>query len=435
MEHFECFCPHFTLPLLYTCHIIYDEIIHILYGMNTFMIWRPFSQLRPLTNLSSAALALLSDLQIGLGSSGIPDIEAEWAAACNLLATKITPYRLSLSFYCYIRTTESLRAIVDPLRTLPTLKHCAVRLYPTFGQKTSTALDNVAKDVALGLTHVARTAQQPFPLMRLPKEIRYQILGMTDLVAPWDVTQWESHGMVISSGKLALRSNRCCGKCMDYLAIGCNCEPRGCAYATTCACYHFPHGLFRSNKQLCYESRKIFYSQNRFVFSGEALKTLQFLQTRTPEALSSIRRLDLQFREIPFGDMNIPVHSYGEWQNLITFVATHLNLSNLFLSVDAGSMWDEYHYNPLYFDANAGEKEQLDMYKRFMVPLRQLRGLKSFHVFLSCCHEYEIEAEKEVMGLDYDSSLDGKIPLEERWPQFPHGVPDKRTLQRLIGQC
>ena len=406
----------------------------MLYGMNAFMIWRPFSQLGPLTNLSSAALALLSDLQIGLGSSGIPDIEAEWAAACNLLATKITPSRLSLSFYCYIRTTESLRAIVDPLRTLPTLKHCAVRLYPTFGQETSTALDNVAKDVALGLTDVARTAQPPFPLMRLPKEIRYEILGMTDLVAPWDVTQWKSYGMAIRSGRLALRSNRCCGECMDYLAIGCNCEARGCAYATTCVCYHFPHGLFRSNKQLCYEAREIFYSQNRFVLSGDPHKTLEFLQTRTPEALSYIRRLDLQFREVLFGDMTIPALTYGTWQTLITFVATHLNLSNLFFSMDAGSMWDEYHWKPPDFDVNADDEgEQLDMYKRFMRPLRQLRGLKSFHVFLSCCHDYEIEAEKEVMGLDYDSSLDGKIPLRERWPRFPHGVPDKRSLQGLIG--
>ena len=327
-------------------------------------------------------------------------------------------------------------AIVNPLRTLPTLKHCAVRLYPTFGQETSTMLGSVAKSVALGLTNAARTPQKPFPFMRLPKEIRYQILGMTDLVTPWDVTQWESHGMVINTGRLSLRPSRCCGECMDYLATGCNCEARGCAYATTCRCYHFPHALFRLNKQLCHDSRKIFYSRNRFVFCGHVLKTLAFLQTRTPEALSSIRRLDLQFWVVHGGDTAVPVHSYKEWQTLIAFIATHLNLPNLSLSVDAGSMWDDFHSNPKgYAIEDEDYMWQLDIYQRFTKPLRQLRGLKSFHVFLSCCNEYEIETEKEVMGLEYDSSLDGKIPPEERWPQFPHGVPDDRTLQRLIGQC
>ena len=436
LESFDCFCPFLTLPLLYTCRVVHDDIIPILYGKNRFMIWRPFSQLGPLTRLSSAALVSMTCLQVGLGSSGNVETEKEWAVACKILSTKITPSQLSLSLFFYTRTFDALSALLEPLRTLPKLKHCAIRLYPTFGEKAATSLTEVAENVALEMTETPTAPQGQFSFMRLPKEIRYQILGLTDLITPWDVTQWDSHGMVIRHGRIALREKRCCGKCMDFLAVGCNCRPSGCAYATTCVCYQFPHGLFRANSQLGEEARQVFYTHNRFILSGSVQKSLAFLRTRTPQTVQSIRRLDLQMSPITIGDMMVPMEPVEDWPTLIDFIATHFNLPSLFLTVDAGYAWDYYHHNPFdYADKTADEAEELEMYKNYISPMRQLKGLKSFHVFLSCCHEYEIEAEQEVMGSDYDSSRDGKIPPEERWPQFPHGIPDDKTLQRLIADC
>ena len=63
----------------------------------------------------------------------------------------------------------------------------------------------------------------------------------------------------------------------------------------------------------------------------------------------------------------------------------------------------------------------LEAYRSIVEPLLPLgkRGLKAFLVYWACFHDYEEEAEKEVMGDCYQA--EGKIPSEERNSFYPHG--------------
>lgn len=97
----------------------------------------------------------------------------------------------------------------------------------------------------------------------------------------------------------------------------------------------------------------------------------------------------------------------------------NIDLSNLTLSLDAGSAIPIYEEQQMV-EVDGGDY-RLDAYKMIINPLRELRevGLKRFYVYWGCYHSFEAEAEKEVMGEDYEA--EGKIAASKREPSDPHG--------------
>ena len=116
----------------------------------------------------------------------------------------------------------------------------------------------------------------------------------------------------------------------------------------------------------------------------------------------------------------------SSWREMLIFLSQHLNISQLYLTIDAGSAFDIYCGWTLGIERS---RDISEFYRSLIEPLEEIaafRGLRQFHVFLAVFWDYETCAEKAVKGPGYDSAKDGKIPLTRRNPFFPHGVPDQR---------
>lgn len=176
------------------------------------------------------------------------------------------------------------------------------------------------------------------------------------------------------------------------------------------------------------EMIEVAFSQNRLVFTGSLVETLEFLTTHV-QGVTHIRNIEFQF-EIDMIEEWSSSHNtiQAEWENVILFLRQNLNLPNLTLSVNAGDAI------PIYEEQQMTEKEggdsRLEVYKSIIKPLHGLGvkgGLAGFYAFWACYHEYEAEAEREVMGLAYEPVE--KVPISRREPSNPWWDPEKELKQ------
>lgn len=238
--------------LLLSCRAIYAEAAGLLYSRNCLVIYylRP-GTLRPLFNLTAAAVAPLASLKIvlhesschqpfdyyprwlccdypapstnsasryfmalcdpyhvhagppvasGAGGKAGPSgtLVDEFRAVIDHLASRITPGRLHLGLVCDIndqhnQAMDLATAILDPLRGLPLLKSCQIRLC----QKPNDDLREAAQMASLracGIPQPSVKATSATPgFLTLPREIRLRILEMTDLVTPSKEVWWSRH--------------------------------------------------------------------------------------------------------------------------------------------------------------------------------------------------------------------------------------------------
>ncbi|KAL8820422.1 MAG: hypothetical protein Q9191_007520 [Dirinaria sp. TL-2023a] len=248
----------------------------------------------------------------------------------------------------------------------------------------------------------------------LPTEIRIQILECTHLVRRWDWT-WchlATDGANIVDGCLQIPEKNLDNFCPHNPGFGkCTCNA---GYSIP-----FPAGLFRVSRQMQLEAREVFYSWNRFVLSGSFVKSASFLTRLSSPAAHLIRKVDLTLDWDQLWDLGTPgSRAFQEWKFLVRTMQNHLLLGELWLSIDASSLGHELI--ELNDDGDHDYSWLKRAYYQIFGPLRRLKGLKKFHVFLSWSIPYEVKAEKEVMGLDYDSAADGKIPWDLRDHSFPH---------------
>jgi hypothetical protein len=83
---------------------------------------------------------------------------------------------------------------------------------------------------------------------------------------------------------------------------------------------------------------------------------------------------------------------------------------------------------PIYEENRMGEEDAdfiLEIYWMILKPLHGLAesGLKRFCVYWACRNSHEAEAEKEIMGEDYEAT--DKVPFSRRDPLFPHWIRKK----------
>ena len=328
------------------------------------------------------------------------------------MADMFTPLQVSFSLSCHCYSSAEAQKASMPVVQLPTMKSCAIRL----GQLPNEELKWISERTALQVLPRPADRGKPFPFENLPKEIRLQVFGFTDLIAQWDKTQWYRNGMHVLDGKIHLRK-QCCTRCTDSLD-SCCCGTREAAFSLRCACFQFPTALFQVNKQLYFEAREVCYSRNRFIFEGDPCLTWKLLTSLPLSSLRSLRNITFLFTDVIGGEKMRKWNERTEdgrnlrsnWEALVKFVQNKLILSNLSITIDAGSMALDYM---LYEDPDELQWVY-PAYRRIISPFRQVRDLKRFHVLLSAFYEYEAVAEKEVMGEAYDSEQDGKTPLGER---------------------
>ena len=237
----------------------------------------------------------------------------------------------------------------------------------------------------------------------VPREVRQQILADTDLVS--HASGGDSiPGIHIKDGEITYPVEH---DINWHDASSCNCRP-------------LPINLFRPGPTLDDDARFILLSQDRLVLRGSPARSLAFLRAQG-SLVNHIRALDFQFMPQEIEDWTKPDTPWkAEWADLVSFIAANLQLENLILSLDAGPGYT------IYEEQNAREEHLahvFDAYRAIVEPMRSLgeRGLKRFCVFWACFHEYEAEAEREVMGQHYVAK--DKILSDERQPFYPHGCP------------
>ncbi|MCJ1475761.1 hypothetical protein MMC13_004425 [Lambiella insularis] len=366
-----CFCEAIPLQLLTTCRSVYDEALPILYGRNIFKVTYSLLACRLIENLGSSALAALTVIQLDLGdvdlgveSSGK---EKDIDVLFGVLSTHFTQPMLSLTLTCELVCWGKLEVVRQPLGRFRDLTSCTIRLSRTADGRRKKAARRMVLDAT---NHVADTTG--FPIMALPKEIRYHVLQFTDLVFQWRVGA-SSHDRFL----------------------------------------------------LATEARQVFFSENRFIFTGNPEKTLDFLRGQSREMINCIRKIDFLIYPVDFGMRAGPAYltpgRMSSWRALMKFLAANFNIPNLFLSID-GAVKDEVMHFPrtLY----TGRPPYL--FRTLIEPLREdkrFQRLRQFHVFWDLCHRYEAQAEEEVKGRGCDSALEGKIHYRNRHPSFPHGIP------------
>ena len=437
-------CVHGSIPqqLLLVCRLFHEEILPILYGENKFQFRR-----RRLSNkdedskwmfnwmigFGPLAMACFTNLHFSLGdfshkeAQPIPNDDnddddgvflANWQAFCHLLAGVMKPHQLKISLVCGVSDAATARSIATPLTYLPTLKDCSLSLSSTPDAELTLIAETVGR-YAMSVrdptghnqfTIARRRRPTGFPWERLPVEIRSSILSQTDLVVRWVPSQMSERGLTIESEKLSF-GYECCEACTDALEDRCCCCPRRrSGFSVGCVCMRIPWPLFLVSRAMYQEASAVFYGQNRLIFSGKAMQTINMLGR-----LSDAARRKIRMMEIKLYDSSMQVWEDDEeadWYRLMALIKDHLDLSRLWLTINAA--WDGA--------SDVKTSRWLPAtYRRIIDPIRSLKGLARFHVLFGADRDYESVAEKEVMGAEYDSGTDGKIDLDRRDARYSRG--------------
>lgn len=162
------------------------------------------------------------------------------------------------------------------------------------------ALKEVARIAVLELTrkaqHHTTPRKQNVSWYQLPGEIRFRILGYTDLVARQSPTRshlLQSDRFEIEAGSLVPRAMTCCLKCTSTLSI-CYCPSRAAASSDTCICPVVPVALFIASQLMRSDATFIFFSQNRFALTGDFAATRRWLINQPSIYLQHLRTVELE---------------------------------------------------------------------------------------------------------------------------------------------
>lgn len=440
----ECFCPSIPVSMLLISHALHDEAVRMLYGENQFKISRldhdlPDHHLKALQTLSPKVLGFIKSLHVGLTDKGafldpsspVARLDSrtvdgrqfiqKWAALCEDTLSRIPGYA-KFSISCNAIDTKTALQITEPLGNIQPMSEVSICLNADPNQK---AIMEIARKAARQVKVKSKDSQN-FQTLRLswsslPKEIRLNVLGRTELVGQYRQEWSQNSGFEIQTGVLLPRPGVCCANCSSTLST-CGCHSYHAAFSTTCTCPGVPGALFRVSKLMHSETTEIFFSKNRFILSGDFAVNRGFLSSLSPAAVKHLRIVDLQISFEQLCDMrNQDSQVARDWEALVASIASLLQLPKMWLSIDARKIWLS-----MMMLNNDGDHDYAWLhtsYSRLFDPLyRHLKGagLRRFHVYLCWWHDYEGAAEREVMGPDYDSYAEGKTSLVERNPRYPN---------------
>ena len=357
-----------------------------------------------------------------------------WREICEKLKSWIIPRRLELTFICSAADLPTARNLADTLRSLPPLKHCSL----SFGSRFDRSFQTTVRDLCLELTKVETSPAHPFPFVRLPAELQLTILGYTDLVVRSKDAQFTPQVLEIEDGQLRsadlcccirrcgrTRCGRCSGTpvhrlCQCFGVIhSCCCYKGSNSFSTLCHCAHVSTDLLLVSRQVSSCALEVLYRQNRYQLSGDHYSSLKFLQRLPPRALDLMKDIVFKFGcwDAELGYRARREEFLSSWQDLLDFIQGNFNLSKLSLTiystVENASSGRGYSPQPK-------EDEGKVFYRDILGPVRSLKGLKAYFVYLEDdrVRHMEEESEKDVMGENYDSARFGKIATEDRQGRY-----------------
>ena len=241
---------------------------------------------------------------------------------------------------------------------------------------------------------------------------------------------------------------------------GCFCRSFHAAHSTVfnCTCWAPPTSIFLVNRAMRTEAMDVFYRRNKIIIAPPGATTCRAVQ-KPPERLpistflsSSIPQDGLKFLQSievvfpPFGSSApcayCPAQSpqWLDWIRTIKFARKHLDLPKVVLRVYFASWIPRSPFETPQYRVALNENNSLPIqqtYLNVIEPLKELgSGLKCFYVHLAnpldirrpakrWLPDLEAEAEKYVMGNEYDAIAVGKgdgkqsvwllSDMERRW--------------------
>lgn len=346
----------------------------------------------------------------------LPEIRTAFGAVCEYMGAILPPSQLRLSISCNTDDIDVARLFVSLLKYLPVLHESALH----FGFREHGEMKKLAKDVCSSSKREMGSKPLRGSFDKLPKELRLRILFYTDLVAEYKRSREEDRISLVPGGKVYYQGHKCCTQCTDALAVCC-CPHRAAAFSTQCDCFRILTGLFLVNHHLYADAQEVLFSQNRFILEADFDVPRRWLQDLPARACLCIRKLDIKFRDDEMTPLSLQGNKTSEsWTALVETIRDRLAIGRLWLSIDAAEVEVDVDY--------AGQLEWLRRaHKGVMKPLvKHLPGLRKFHVFLSrfnedeLVHKQEMIYEQEMMGPQYDSCAEGKIPFYDRSSRHPH---------------
>ncbi|KAK3293678.1 uncharacterized protein B0H64DRAFT_405252 [Chaetomium fimeti] len=229
------------------------------------------------TNLEGNDNGKASDAQFAAAQQ----LLAKWHSAATHLSF-ITSGQLDLALVCDIdphheRALEVAASVIIPLRRIPQLKACHIRLckIPDPGLQRASQ-DAVSEVLRIAPAPYARPSTSQTSLVTLPPELRLRILEYTDLIVPTREVTWsrQERGYVVfyrDSDHSPDREHRdrfspCLSSSCDRTSIGCFCRRRHAAFSFTCDCWAPPGPrLFLICRTLYRDAQFTFFSGNHFI--------------------------------------------------------------------------------------------------------------------------------------------------------------------------
>ena len=464
-ENYNCICPLLPYQLLRVSHSINEEVSSILYSENSFRISRNNRHgLRPLTNLNPKALVSLRSVTIRLRSGSCvfrhdctkpprdcgchplcnthnfhdkplgynvhedQIILDEWASLVDKIACHIRPSYLSLGVVCDVKDSETALPFLKPFSQLPRLRDFAIRL----GRSPDLILQYLAQQTSSQMMGLSLDIASPRFRGHLPGEVLIQILGYTDLVAPFDLEWRPGKGLV---------PYVCCKKCTDTLEVCC-CFYHA-AFSSKCICWRLPISIFLVSQKVKEIATHIFFGKNKFVIlprsgkycdiprktraQGELSQFIRSLPRHTCKDLRSIQWTLPSFST----DFMLPGEKgTTDWLKTVDLLNRDFELSNLDISMNMsisgtwcehGKVRDSCRDESYSFIPDGYETAMWKTYQRILEPMVQLKGLRNLFVYLTgpladdLRHPFERKLESLVMGKDYDSANRGKFRHPILW--------------------
>ena len=328
--------------LLLSCRTIYSEAAALLYSANWFVLYYSVDDdpdsVCPLAALTTPSLRSLSNLKIVVneascnqlsmypgmcclqgynhihGSCGrsrcqqwhrglhrlplltpAPECsDGETLAAGQMLLRKwetaaarlsvVAPERLTLSLVCDIdpqhpRALQTAKSVVAPIRRLPRLRECHIRLAKTADAR----LQKLARDAVVDACGIPQPSSRPSSaatLASLPRELRIRILEYTDLITPLREVTWSrrDHAYSVFTCQYYPRNapNKQHSAQFFHCSLGtslnggppthgCFCRRRHAAFSPACKCWAPPTALFLICRALYEDAQRVFFSSNRFI--------------------------------------------------------------------------------------------------------------------------------------------------------------------------
>jgi hypothetical protein len=201
--------------LMLTCRFVHAETSLLFYSTNCFVVrFNCTGDLRALRLLRPSLLHVLTSLTVQLnvaeGHRGEPYhapencprsnnellqanrsfaqcLISEWETTIHDISSHIKPDTLNFGLICDVADINTAQRVVAPLRQLPPLVACHIRLNPSLTNVSG--LQRTARDAVIQVKG-RKSFSSPFNYARLPLELRIRILEYTDLVTPLNEVEW-----------------------------------------------------------------------------------------------------------------------------------------------------------------------------------------------------------------------------------------------------